>query len=289
MKIFGVLGVIAVIAGGVVLTQLERVEAGYVGVKVDLLGDDKGVIGEEVGPGRYWVGINEDLYRFPTFSQNETWTSEQTDGSPAGEGFTFQSNKGLDISADIGITYSVDPEKVSILFQRYRKGIDEITDTYMRNMVRDSLANETSKMAVEAIYGEGKADLMDRVEDTVRAEVAPHGIIVEKLYWIGKLGLPNEVITAINSEITSNSQARQRANEVATADAEANKERKRANGEADAILAVATAQAEANKLLNDTLTPELVQYQAMQKWNGVLPLMTGGDATPMINISDLTQ
>ncbi|QJA43094.1 putative transposase [Phaeobacter phage MD18] len=287
MRFFAVLAAIAALVGLTIFAQLERVEAGYVGVKVDLLGGDKGVQSEEVGPGRHWIGINEDLYLFPTFSQNYVWTMDSTNGSNEDESLTFQSVEGMDIGADVGITYSVDPTKVSTLFQRYRKGINEITDLYLRNMVRDALVNEASTMKVDLIYGTGKTGLMERAEQSVREQVAQYGILIEKVYWIGSLRLPERVVAAIDAEIAANSQARQRQNEIETARAEAQKERERAQGEADAILLRATAQAEANRILAQSLTPEVLQSTALDKWDGVLPRMTGDGAVPMVNVEGL--
>lgn len=43
------------------LTGCDRVEPGYVGIKVNKLGEDKG-IGEVVGVGRQWTGLNTELY-----------------------------------------------------------------------------------------------------------------------------------------------------------------------------------------------------------------------------------
>lgn len=286
-SIFGVILAITAIVGIVAMVQMQRIEAGYVGIKVDLLGSDKGVETEEVGPGRYWIGINEDLYRFPTFSQNYVWTQASDDESPTDESMTFQSIEGLDIGADVGITYSVDPSKVPELFQRYRKGIEEITDLYLRNMVRDALVGEASKMKVNDIYGTGKTGFMERVEASVREQVSGYGIILERVYWIGSLRLPERVVDAINSEISANSAARQRQNEIAQSQAEAQKERERAQGAADAILIAAEAQAKANRILSESLTPEVLRITALDKWDGVLPRVTGTAAVPMLNIEQL--
>jgi regulator of protease activity HflC (stomatin/prohibitin superfamily) len=283
MRFLGTLIVLAFLGGITYLTFLDKVPAGHVGVKVHLLGTEKGVGSEELGPGRYLIGFNEQLFLFPTFTQNYVWTATNDDGSPNDEGMTFQSGQGLDIGADVGITYSVDATKVSTLFERYRKGLPEITDGQLRNMVRDALVGEASKMTVEAIYGAGKTEMMQRVEEKVRTQVAPFGIKVERVYWIGKLRLPEQVIAAINSEISANSQARQRENEVAASKAEADKARAVAAGEADAITALAEAQAEANTKLARSITPELVEYLQAQKWDGALPQVTGG-ATPLISL-----
>ncbi len=45
------------------LVGCDRVEPGNVGIKVNKLGDDKGV-GEVVGVGRYWTGWNTEVYIF---------------------------------------------------------------------------------------------------------------------------------------------------------------------------------------------------------------------------------
>jgi regulator of protease activity HflC (stomatin/prohibitin superfamily) len=190
-----------IIASALVMAACSKVPAGNVGVKFDLYGGDKGVTGEVVGPGKYWLGWNEDMYLFPTFSQNYVWTAGQDDGSPNDESITFQDKEGTQINADVGVTYSIEPEKADEIFQKYRKGVDEITDTYLRNMVRDALNSETSKMDVADIYGVGKEELMTRVTERVKSQVEPIGIMVEKIYWIGAMRLPQAITNAINAKI----------------------------------------------------------------------------------------
>jgi uncharacterized membrane protein YqiK len=79
--------------------------------------------------------------------------------------------------------------------------------------------------------------------------------------------------------------AQQRQNEVAQAKAEADKKIEDARGTAESILKVAEAQAKANRLLADSLTSEFVQYQAITKWDGQLPKMTGSTAIPFIDVT----
>jgi hypothetical protein len=50
-------------------------------------------------------------------------------------------------------------------------------------------------------------------------------------------------------------------------------------------LKIAEAQAKANKVLADSLTPEFVQYQAITRWDGQLPKMTGSGAIPFIDVT----
>jgi hypothetical protein len=43
------------------------------------------------------------------------------------------------------------------------------------------------------------------------------------------------------------------------------------------------AEAEANLRIAKSLTPELVEWQKIQKWNGALPQVSGG-GMPLVNI-----
>jgi regulator of protease activity HflC (stomatin/prohibitin superfamily) len=281
IKLFAV-GLLAAIAVG-----CSKVPAGHVGVKVYLLGGEKGVDSVELGVGRYWIGVNEELYLFPTFSQNFVWTKGEDPGSTGDESISFQTKEGMEVSADIGITYSINPGKVTDIFQKYRKGIDEITDVYLRNMVRDALVTEAGSKSVEAVYGEGKADIIARVQERVRQQVEPFGINIERIYWIGAVRLPRAMTTALNAKLQATQMAEQRRNEIEQAKAEAEKERQRAQGEADAKLIVARADADAIKLKAEALraNSDVATLNAIEKWNGVMPTFMGADgAMPFIQI-----
>jgi regulator of protease activity HflC (stomatin/prohibitin superfamily) len=134
------------------------------------------------------------------------------------------------------------------------------------------------------VYGAGKADLVAKVLDRVRAQVSDIGIIVEGIYLVGDLRLPDTVIQAINAKISATQKAQQRENEIRQAEAEAKKKVEEARGEAASILEVANAQAQANKILAASLTSELVQYKTVEKWNGQLPTYTGGP-TPLLTVT----
>lgn len=265
-------------------TACSTVPAGHVGIKVYLLGGSKGVDHEELGVGRYWIGINEELYLFPTFMQNYEWTADSRQGSETDESISFQTVDGMVANADVGISYSIDPTKVSTIYQTYRRGVDEITDTFLRNMIRDSLVKQASNKPIEYIYGAGKAEMMSKVQQEVADAVKDRGILINQVYWIGEIRVPDVVKTAIDAKIEATQKAQQRANEVATAKAEADKKIEEARGQAESILKVAEAQAKANKLVATSLTPELVQYFGLEKWDGKLPTFTGGDAVPMIQL-----
>lgn len=261
----------------------ETIEAGYMGVKVDLYGSDKGVDGEEVGPGRYWVGLNERLYEFPVHEQNYVWTKDPQEGSPNDESFTFQTSEGLSVNADAGIQFTIERGKVDKIFQKYRKGVEEIVDIVLRAQVRDAFNAFASQMPVEAVYGKGKMELLAKVEQRVQESFAGSGIDVKNVFLIGDFRLPREVRAALSAKVAATQRAQQRENELREAEAQAAKRVAEAQGEAKATLTKARATAEANLILSRSLTDRLVAYERIKKWDGKLPQVSGA-ATPFINM-----
>lgn len=269
---------IAIVIGFVMLMFMQKVPAGYVGVKVDLLGSDKGVALKEVGPGRHFVGWNQELYLFPTFTQTTEWTADSRPGSEEDESLSFQTAEGMKITADIGLTYSIDPGKASDLFQRYRKGINEITDSYLRNYIRDALNSVCSTKKVEDAYGAGKEQIIAEAEARVRDAVKAHGINIEKIYPLGAFVLPPDVVDRLNEKIQRIQQAEAKEYQVREAIAEANFQREKARGEADAKMIQAEGEAKALDIIGKALAanPSLIQYESVKRWDGVLPQVSSG-------------
>lgn len=269
------------------MTACDNVPVGNVGILVHKLGGAKGVDSEELGVGRVWLGINDELFIFPTFTQNHVWTKDKTEGSPNDDSFTFQTKEGLNVNTDVGIAYHIDPTKITTVFQRYRKGADEITNSVLRNTVRDAFNKSASNVDIESVYGAGKAALMESVLKRVTDEMKPIGIEVENIFLVGNMRLPETVVEAINAKIGATQKAAQRENEVAQAKAEADKAIETARGEAQSKLAIAKAEAEAIQLKGNALkdNPKLAELAAIEKWNGELPQYMLSGSTPFINLN----
>lgn len=261
IKMLGIITLTATIA------SCSKVPAGYRGVIVNLYGSDKGVSEQSVGVGRYYLGWNSELYLFPTFLQNYSWKEEQA--------ITMQTSEGLSIRTDAGITYNIQPDNVVKVFTKYRLGIDEITNTFLHNMVRDAMNEVASTMTVEQIYGAQKEKFIEKVNQIVKQQAVETGIEVDKIYLIGSFELPDNVVNSINAKIQASQNAMKVENEVATARAEAQKTVVEAEARGKQILINAESQAKANRILAESLTPEFVHYQTILKWDGKLPTMTG--------------
>lgn len=77
----------------------------------------------------------------------------------------------------------------------------------------------------------------------------------------------------------------QKQNELAQVSADMAKEREKTDTYARNVLTMAEAQAAANRKVADSLTSNLVQYEALKHWDGKLPTFTGGGAIPFINVN----
>lgn len=272
----GLLAVVVAAICAMGIAGYDRVEPGFVGIKVNKVGEDKG-IGEVVGVGHQWVGINTELYVFPTFKQMKIYD----------EPFTFQMSDGTAIGHKIGVTYLVNRDKVTTVFQTYRKGVDDITESDLRQKIADSLNRLASRMTTDAFIDGGKAQLLDNALKDIQKEMSPVGIEVLSLSWVGKPDYPKTVIESINAKVTANQRTLQRQQEVEQRKAEANMLREQANGEADAIRARAQAEADAIRLRGEALrqNPNVMELEAINKWNGQLPqYMTQGANTPFITV-----
>ena len=257
----------------------KMISPGYVGVVVDLLGDNKGVESKELHVGMHWIAPWRSVYQFPIFEQNDTWEGDR-------KGFNFQTSEGMAVSADIGITYHLRPESIPLIFQRYRRGMDEITHVFIRNYIRDAVNKSASHTRIEDLYS-GKESFFEDVEAHVRNDLAPIGIELSRIYLIGRFHFPPNVITALNSKIEAMQRAQQRENELREAEAEAKKQVAKAEGQAKCAVVQAESEAKANHVLSQSVTPELIQWQAVQKWDGKLPHVVGADSGIMIPMGNI--
>ncbi|MDE9454542.1 SPFH/Band 7/PHB domain protein [Xenorhabdus bovienii] len=256
--------------------ERAKVPAGNVGIKVDLYGGDKGVQNEKLGTGKYWLSWNEEVYLFPLFKQLHQY--EQP--------FVFQTSDSSTVETRVGIEYRVMEDKVIDVFKTYRSGVQEITDNNIRQLIADSLINHGSYTTIDSLSAGGKATLLNNVTEDLKKQLSPVGIEIQKVSWLGKMDYPPEVVDAINKKNKAVQETQMRQNEVEKSKAEADKIIAEAYGLAESTKLKALAEAEAITLRGDALrkNPEVIQLEAVNKWNGVMPQYLGGD-TPIPFIS----
>lgn len=247
-----------------------RVEPGYVGIKVNMYGSQKGVEDFPLQTGRVWYNpFTEEVYDYPTFMQNMAWVES--------EAITFNSIEGSSITADVGINYTLDAQKVPHLFIEFRQDIHTITHGYLRNQVRDAFGRVAGKFKAVEIFGEKKQALLEEVKIDLEHKLKEKGFALDTVSFMSAPRADDRVMQSINSVIEATQKAIEAENKVRQVEAEAKQAVATAEGKAQAILAEAKAQAEANKLLTESITPELVRYRMLEKWDGVAPRVVGSD------------
>lgn len=262
-----------------IFASCSRVPAGTVGIKFHLLGSEKGVDYDVLKPGRYYIGWNEELFLFETFNQTQIWTSDVREGSENDDDFNFQSSGGLKLSSSVSIEYHVKPENVPSIFEKYKVGLDEVTNKVLRNSLRDAFNIEASTRTAEQMYGKGKTEFMAAVTTRAKVEANERGITIDDVYLIGNIVVPSSITTALNAKIEADQLAQQKETELRATVADAKKVTAKADGDAQALVTMATAEAKANKILNASISPNLLKYNKIEKWDGILPKVSGSGAT----------
>jgi regulator of protease activity HflC (stomatin/prohibitin superfamily) len=285
---------LALIAVGLAMALIfwkatERVDAGHVGIRVKLAGSDRGVQDMPIVTG--WVLYNpltEQIVLFPTSVQNVVWTQTANEGKPYDESITFSSSEGVNANADIGLSFHIEPALAPRLYGRFRlNDMAILADGYMRNTVREAFNDVASRLPVQEIYGAGKSKMLGEVTQKCRDVFGKDGIVIDQLTINGALRLPQNVVDAINRAMEATQNAIQSHNRVAQVEAEAQQAitqargqaeaaREKAQGDADALLIRARAEAQANETVRLSMTPAVLQYRALEHWDGKLPTYSAG-------------
>lgn len=273
---------LAMLLAAVLVVGCTRIEPGYVGIKVNQYGSQKGVEDFPLLTGRVWFNpFTHSVYEFPTYMQNRSWTSTSEWGDED-ESISFNSSEGATISADVGLNYTIQADKVPHIFVKHRQSVEVITQTYLRNKVRDALNRAGSQFKAVDIFGEKKQDLLDKAQNLLQEEVADDGFIIDTLTFLNAPQADVRVMDSINSVIEATQLAIEAENKVRQIEAEARQSVAKAKGESESVLMQAQAQAQANRLLTESITPALIQYKMLEQWDGVAPKVLGGGAEQLL-------
>lgn len=254
-------GVIGVVLGMVLLASCERIDAGHVGVKVNLYGDEKGVAGvTEVTGMVFFNPITSQIYEFPTFIQHKEYTGDNS--------FVVNSKDGSEFHVSPIINYSVKRERVPYIFAKYRRSLEQIEEGFLKTSVFDAFRLATNKYTADQLISNRQAYEIE-VRRILELELLKEGFIINQ--FTSNLIYPDSFKNAINAKNNAVQAALMAENKVKQAEAEAKIKIATAEGNAQSLLVQSKAEAEANRLKQSTLTPLLIQQQYIEKWDGALP------------------
>jgi len=176
------------------------------------------------------------------------------------------------------MNFHIDPSYVHDLYQKV--GLD------FANKVIDPAFNDFVKEVVP-IYQ--ITEILPKREEIRRKamtklgdNLARYHIIVDDIYF-STIRFSPEYERAVEAKQVAQQQVETERQILAQREIEAQQKVATARGEAEAILVVAQGQAKANEALSRSISSILVQYKSIEKWNGILPQVSGG-GVPLIDL-----
>ncbi len=179
------------------------------------------------------------------------------------------------------MNFHIDPAYVNDLYQKV--GLD------FADKVIDPAFNDFVKEVVPTYpIGEilpKREEIRKRAMTKLGDNLSRYHIIVDDIYF-ANIRFSPEYEGAIEAKQVAQQQVETQKQVLAQREIEAQQKVATAKGEAESILVVAQGQAKANDALSRSITPILVQYKGIEKWNGILPQVSGG-AVPFVDLSKM--
>ncbi len=179
------------------------------------------------------------------------------------------------------MNFHIDPAYVNDLYQKV--GLD------FADKVIDPAFNDFVKEVVPTYpIGEilpKREEIRKRAMTKLGENLSRYHIIVDDIYF-ANIRFSPEYEGAIEAKQVAQQQVETQKQVLAQREIEAQQKVATAKGEAQSILVVAQGQAQANDALSKSITPILVQYKGIEKWNGILPQVSGG-AVPFIELGKM--
>lgn len=261
--LIGVSALVLLIFG---FTGCERIDAGHVGVKVNLYGDGKGV--DDVTEVTGWVlynPISTKIVEFPTYVQHKEYKKNE---EGVDESFVVNSKDGSEFHCSPMVNYAVKREKVPYIFAKYRVELDRIEEGFLKTSIFDAFRVVANSYTADALIS-NRQEFEIKVRQVLEKQLAPEGFILQQ--FTSNLVYPETFKKAIEAKNNAVQSALMAENQVKTAEAQARIKIATAEGNAQALLTNARAEAESNKLRQQTLTPLLLQQMWIEKWRGDVP------------------
>jgi len=179
------------------------------------------------------------------------------------------------------MNFHIDPSFVNDLYQKV--GLD------FADKVIDPAFNDFVKEVVPTYpIGEilpKREEIRQRAMKKLGDNLSRYHIIVDDIYF-ANIRFSPEYEKAIEAKQVAQQQVETQRQVLAQREIEAQQKVATSKGEAEAILVVAQGQAKANDALSRSISPILVQYKSVEKWNGILPQVSGG-AVPFIDLGKM--
>ena len=256
----------------VVPPALAFVPAGHRGVVYDLGG---GVLPEERPEGLSLV--------LPWF-QHITPIDVRTQVYSYAE-FFAQSSDLQEIKVPIAVNVHIDPERAAELYQ-------EVGPDYGAKVIRPAI-DQHAKAAIGQVTAEAfpqaRTELAGNIVSAISSQLAGYGIVVEYAN-VADAVFDKSFMESVRNKVIAEQNVAEARRRVQEEEYRKQQEIKKAEGERQAAILAGEGVAEANRLIEESLTPTILAWQRLIQWNGMLPqTLIGGDGSPLDTIIQLPE
>lgn len=259
MKKFMAIFVAFLIAVGAVLCT-ERVHTGYVGVVYSA----KGVEQQTISQGWHFMSPLKHVSEFPITQQRVVFSNAPSDyGAKEHADWHIDAPaNGGTIAINLTVNYNFLPEHVIELYTKFG-GMDgeSLMESKIQNDIIAYVKEVTPQFSVMQIYSDDRAGVNTAITNYLNEKLTEeYGINVSSALIVD--AQPDDTLM---QKIRAKEQAKQDA-EIAelnkqTALAQAETDKVKAQTEADVKMIEAQAEADANKVISESITPELIQMK----------------------------
>ena len=171
------------------------------------------------------------------------------------------------VSSAIALNYHVDPTAVNKVYRSFRLAYRQ---TIIDPAVQESLKAATAQFTAEELITR-RPEVSAQIREILTSRLREYNIVVDQ-FSITELNFSDLFIQSIEAKQVAEQAAQKAINDLT-----------RIKVEAEQTIAAAKAEAESQRLQSITITANILQLRAIEKWNGVLPQVTSG-ATPFIDL-----
>ena len=302
-KVGGIaIGVVLVLGILGLILFTTKIPAGYAGIVYNMNG---GIEKNVLTQGWTFLSPTKTVTKY-TIAREQSYMSKDSRGdSEDDESFEIPTKEGASLEVDVAFGYTFDINRLPETFNRFR-GQDgkEILDSFIKPNMQGWIKEITPRYGMIEIVSKERGTVNTAISEEMKQRFDRYGIIIDSVS-LTDVRPDKDTDKAIKEKIKAQEkletarvtaeQAKVEANkekEVAIINAEKEKEtakinaekaRIKAEGDAQAQRIKAEAEAEANKKVAGSLTPELIEKQKIEKWNGTVPQIQS-DATPIVDM-----
>lgn len=251
--------VIALVIAFVQPVEIQRIDAGSVGLAIDRVGNSKGI--PVARPVKGWVFYNSWTTDVVEYSIRQNHVAYNT--------FGVTTKGGFPLNVQPSFNYSLKPDKAADLYINLLKGNDfkSLESNFLLTATNLSLNNASNKYAIDSIFN-NKQGYNDAVALELNKELSSYFVVTQ--INPGTIA-PPELKDVISAKTNAVQKAQQAELDRVTAVAQAETKIATARGDSAQVVIEAKAKAEAIKYQTLQLNPEYIEYIKWSNWDGKLP------------------